>query len=321
MITSCITSWKPLLHRSTLVVSLLASVAVARDREPRVRNVYLRGNPKDQATSVYVTGEVVTVLRFQQPCDPARTKLLGWEGRFEPVDCAGKRVLVEPLQNLKPEDRFLLLVTLEDGKELPFTVTAIEHEHKKWEWPDQQVNVFLDPESPVALRKQLDDTLARERILEEAHRRHWRENTADHALARLVKKGAINLTQLRARRHWFFKKEGVDIDATFLAVEGKAAVLFQLTNRDPSKTWSLAEVRLRTTRPGEKAPILFGEARPFALQKDWEELAPGASGTFAVVVDKSAFTSQEGPCNLTVELYRHDGLLVGHVVLDRRFVR
>ncbi|WP_309896495.1 DUF2381 family protein [Archangium sp.] len=295
-------------------------MAVARDRKPYVRNVYLRGNPKHQATSVYVTGEVVTVLRFQQPCDPARTKLLGWEGRFEPVECAGKRVLVEPLQDLKPEDGFLLLVTLADGKELPFTVTAIA-QNKEWEWPDQQVNVFLDPESPAALRKQLDDTRARERRLEEANERHWRENTTDHALARLLKKGDMKLTQLRVRRRWFFKEEGMDLDATFLSGKGKAAVLVQVTNRDPAKAWSLAEARLRTTRPGEKAPILFGEARPFALQKDWGELAPGASGTLAIVVDKSAFTSQEGPCDLTVELYRHDGLLVGHVVLDRRLVR
>ena len=320
MITSYITSWKPLLHRSTLLVCLLASVAVARDREPRVRNVYLRGNPKHQATSVYVTGEVVTVLRFQQPCDPARTKLLGWEGRFEPVDCAGKRVLVEPLQNLKPEDRFLLLVTLEDGKELPFTVTAIA-QNKEWDWPDQQVNVFLDPESPAALRKQLDDTQARERRLKEANERHWRENTTDHALARLVKKGAINLTQLRARQRWTFKKDRVDLVATVLTDKAKAAVLVQVTNRDPAKPWSLAEARVLTTRSGERAPILFGEARPFALQKDWEELAPGESGTLAIVVDRSAFTSQEGPCDLTVELYRHDGLLVGHAVLDRRLVR
>lgn len=284
-----------------------------------MRNVYLRGNPKNAAERVYVTGEVVTVLRFQQPCDRARTKMLGWEGRFEPVECVGKRVLVEPLQNLKPEDGFLLLVTLEDGKELPFTVTAIGKE--TWERPDQQVNVFLDPETPAALRKQLDDTRARERLLTEENRRLWREDTEDHALARILKKGSVNLTQLRVRQRWFFKKEGVDLDATFLTGEGKAAVLFQVTNRDPSNPWSLAEARLRTTRPGEKAPILFGEARPFALQKDWDELAPGASGILAVVVDKSAFTSQEGPCNLTVELYRHDGLLVGHVVLDRRLVR
>ncbi len=51
------------------------------------------------------------------------------------MECAGKSVLVVPLQNLEPEDRFLLLVTLADGKELPFTVTAIGE--KGWERPDQ----------------------------------------------------------------------------------------------------------------------------------------------------------------------------------------
>src|SRR5688500_3131645 len=136
--------WKVLLQQSTLLLLLMASVSVARDREPHERNVYLRDDPKDEATRVYVTGQLVTVLRFQQPCDPTRTKTLGWQGRFEPVACAGKRVLVEPRQNLEPEDRFLLLVTLADGKELPFTVTAID---KQWKWPDQQVNVFLDPET------------------------------------------------------------------------------------------------------------------------------------------------------------------------------
>jgi hypothetical protein len=245
--------------------------------------------------------------------------MLGWEGRFEPVACAGKKVLVEPLQNLEPEDRFLLLVTLADGKELPFTVTAIGE--KEWERPDQQVNVYLDPETRDALRAQLKDTRRRERLLEEANRRHWEEDTEDHALARLLKRGALWLTPLKARQRWVFKKEGVNIEATLLTGKAKAAVLFQVTNRDPSKPWSLAEARLLTTRPGEKPPVLFGESKPFALQKDWDELAPGASGYLAVVVDKSAFTSREGPCDLTVELYRHDGLLVGHVLLDRRMVR
>jgi hypothetical protein len=126
-----------LLLRSTLLLFLVASVAAAGEREPRVRNVYLRDDPKDEAKRVYVTGEVVTVLRFQQPCDP---KMLGWEGRFEPVECVGKRVFVEPLQDLEPEDRFRLWVTLADGTELPFTVTALG---KEWERPDQQVNVYL----------------------------------------------------------------------------------------------------------------------------------------------------------------------------------
>jgi hypothetical protein len=42
-----------------------------------VRNVYLRDNPKDKVERVYVTGQVATVLRFQQPCDPERPKMLG----------------------------------------------------------------------------------------------------------------------------------------------------------------------------------------------------------------------------------------------------
>ena len=50
--------------------------------------------------------------------------MLGWEGRFEPVECVGKKVLLEPLHDLEPEDRFVLLVTLADGTELPFTVTG-----------------------------------------------------------------------------------------------------------------------------------------------------------------------------------------------------
>jgi uncharacterized protein (TIGR02268 family) len=308
----------PLLLRSTLLLVLAASVAVAKDREPNERNVYLRDNPKDEAERVYVTGGLVTVLRFQQPCDPARTKLMGWEGRFEPVECAGKRVLVEPIQNLEPEDRFLLLVTLADGKEVPFTVTAIG---KEWKWPDQQVNVFLDPETRDALRAQLEDTRTRERLLQEATRRHWQEDTEDHALARLLSRGAVQLTRLKRRHRWFLKKEGVNIESTILSGGTKAAVLFRVTNLDLSRPWSLSEARLLTTRPGEKAPILFGETKPFALQKDWDELAPGTSGAFAVVVDKSAFTSQEGPCDLTVELYRHDGLLAGHVLLDRRLLR
>ncbi|HYO74049.1 MAG TPA: DUF2381 family protein [Archangium sp.] len=308
----------PLLLRSTLLLFLAASGAAARDDEPRIRNVYLRDNPKDESERVYVTGGVVTVLRFQQPCDPARTKMLGWEGRFEPVDCAGKRVLVEPRQNLEPEDRFLLLVTLADGKELPFTVTAMG---KEWKWPDQQVDVFLDPETRDALRAQLEDTRTRERVLEEANRRHWQEDTEDHALARLLSRGSVHLTPFKKRRQWVLKTEEVHIKATLLTGKAKAAVLFQVTNGDPSKPWSLAEARLLTTRPGEKAPILFGEMKPFALQKDWDELAPGTSGVFAIVVDKSAFSSQEGPCDLTVEIYRHDGLLAGHIPLDRRLLR
>jgi hypothetical protein len=102
-----------LLFRSTLLLVLVAASAVAKDREPVSRNIYLSDDPRDEVRPVYVAGEMTTVLRFQQPCDAAGTKMLGWEGRFEPVECIGRRVLVEPLKDLEPGDRFLLRVSPE----------------------------------------------------------------------------------------------------------------------------------------------------------------------------------------------------------------
>ena len=309
--------------RSTLLVALLASMAMAKDHDLRVRNIHIRDNPNDETERVYVTGRVVTVLRLQQPCDPARTKLPGWEGRFEPIDCVGKRVLVEPLQDLEPEDRFLLLVSLSDGKELPFTVTSIGK--KAWERPDQQVNVFLEPESRDALQAELKATRQREEALLETVDRHFREDTADHALAKLLTTGAIHQTSFVERRKRLVRTDdGVEMVVRILAGKEKAAVLLTVTNRHPSKSWSLAEARLLTTRPGEdrRAPFLFGEARPFALRTDRNEIAPGQSGTVAVVVDKSAFKTDDGFVNtLALELYRQDGFLDTYVLLDRRLVR
>jgi uncharacterized protein (TIGR02268 family) len=315
----CRAMWKLPLLQSAPLLFLTASLVVGGGRDPNVRNVYIRDDPTDSAEQVYVKGEVATVFRLPQPCDPERTKLLGWEGRFEPVECAGRSVLVVPLQDLEPEDRFILLVTLADGKELPFTVTASGKE--KWERPDQQVNVFLGLESRDSLRAQLKDARTRAQLLEEAARRHWEQDTADNAIAKVLSKGSFKFTSLRPRKHWYFKNKGATIEATVLAGQAKAAVLFRVTNHDPTRPWSLAEARLLTTRPGEKPPLLFSETKPFALQAERDEIPPGTSGFIAVVVDGSAFTSQEGPCDLTVELYRHDGLMETHILLDRRLVR
>jgi uncharacterized protein (TIGR02268 family) len=310
---------KTLLPGFALSLILVASVAGARGREPFVRSLYLRGDPKDEVPQLYVVGQVATVLRFQQPCDPEGTKMLGWEGRFEPVACTGKSVLLIPLQNLEPTDRLMLLVTLADGQEVPFTVTAPVRE--AWGRPDQQVNVFLDPEAPDALRTQLAETQARERKLWEMAARHARENTEDHALAKLLTKGSAKLTSFRPRKSWYFKKDGAIIQATVFTSKNKVAVWLSVTNRHPSAPWSLAEARLKTTRAGETPPLVFGESKKFALQTSLDEIPPGQSGTLAIVFDKSAFTSREGPCDLTVEIYRHDGLLEAHVLVERRLVR
>ncbi|WNG15330.1 DUF2381 family protein [Cystobacter fuscus] len=309
--------------RSALLLVLVASVAMAGERDPNVWSAYVQGPPIESVRRLNVTPDAATLLRFQQPCDAAGTKLLGWEGRFEPVACAGKSVVIVPLQALEAEDRFLLVVRLVDGTEVPFTL--VRATRKEGEWPDQQVNVFIEPETREALQTQLKETRQRERLLEEATYRHSKEDTADDALARLLTTGAISQTSFIERRKRIVKTDdGAEMVVRIFAGKEKAAVLFTVTNRHSSKPWSLAEARLRTTRPGEdqRAPFLFGEARPFSLRADRDEIAPGESGNVAVVVDRSAFKADDGFVKtLALEIYRQDGFLDTYVLLDRRLVR
>ena len=129
-------------------------MSVAKVREPSERTLILQEHPRIDAHRVYVGGRVATVLRFEKPCDPERTKLLAWEGRFEPLLCGGKSVVLYPLNDLTPEDRFMLLVTLTDGTEIPFTVTAHRQSSSERE-VDQQVNVFADREGYDAVLSSL----------------------------------------------------------------------------------------------------------------------------------------------------------------------
>jgi uncharacterized protein (TIGR02268 family) len=167
--------------RSVLLAVLVASVASAKDREPQIRNVLLPWRPDRLARLVYVAGEVATVLHFEKDVDPARTKMEGWEGRFEPLAVAGKVVVLVPILDLTPEDRLPLVVTLVDGTQVPFTVTADKAT------VDHQVNLFWDPETTRYLRADLENALGRERRYREENERYAQEaNSPDHALAALL---------------------------------------------------------------------------------------------------------------------------------------
>jgi hypothetical protein len=143
MPTSSVLSWQKVLLLALLLVPTAASAhdSARPAFSPTPRNIYLWRNSKADVPEVFVAGGRVTVLRLPIPCDSSRTQLLGWEGRFEPLIASGRSVVLVPLQNLAPEDRFLLRVTLVDGSELPFTVTSSQDR------VDGQVNVFPDPTS------------------------------------------------------------------------------------------------------------------------------------------------------------------------------
>jgi uncharacterized protein (TIGR02268 family) len=308
---------KRLLLRSTLLLVLVAFVARAKEREPNERNIYLSDHPGREAPEVYVVGGIVTVLRLEHPCEPARTLLLAWEGRFEPVGCAGKRVFIEPFRDLEPEDRLMLLVTLVDGTELPFTVTS-QQKTTDDRTGDQQVNVFRDREAPKAVLASLYDSLQREGQLRQEVERYRKEDSVNHALAGLLAKGATKQTPFRERYVALFKSPaGVEFRVSVWASRNrdKAAVVVNVKNNSPTEPWSLMEARLMTEDGREQ--------RPFALRASREFWEPGGqSGQIAVVLDASVFDSKAGPDRLVLELFRQgDGLRQAWVHLDKQLLR
>ncbi|WP_257460797.1 DUF2381 family protein [Archangium lipolyticum] len=297
-----------LLFRSALLLVLVATEAMAKEHEPVERSIYLSDHPRSEAPNVYVAGRIATILRFEQPCDPERTKMLGWEGRFEPLLVGGKSVVLVPLLDLQPEDRLLLLVTLSDGTELPFTVTSRKQLVTDRDG-DQQINVFRDRKAPDAVLASLYDSLGRERELREEVERYRKEDSVDHALAALLLKGAVGMTPFLPRRSWVLKGDGVDMELQTFRSKHKAAVVFRITNKNPDESWKFREARLVNPHTGQ--------SRPFALRLERDSISPGASGGIAVVADKSAFTSEEVTDQLVLQLFQSDGLQQAYVVLER----
>ena len=303
--------WELVSCRSILLVALVASIASAKDREPQIRNVILPNGPDQVARPVYVAGEVATVLRFETEVDPTRTKIEGGEGRFEPLGVAGNLVVLVPLYDLTPEDRIPLVVTMMNGKQWPFTLTAEKAS------VDHQVNLLWDRDNDRYLRASLANALVRERLYREKVEQYEEENTVDHALASLLAKGAIKLTPFRERKSWLLKDEGEGTEIQVFVYTSKsrdkAAVVLSVQNHDP-EPWSLLEARLRAASNEEKK-------KPFAMQTSEAFLYEGARGRVAFVIDAHAFDASGGPERLVLEIFRQDGLKEAVVELDPSLFR
>lgn len=106
---------------SVLLVVLVATTALASEREKlAIRTVLLSEHPNSSTDYVYVKGQVVTVLRFEQPVNSAKTKMMGWEGRLVPLGVVGTKVILEPQRDLARDEGIPLVVTLIDNTEIPF---------------------------------------------------------------------------------------------------------------------------------------------------------------------------------------------------------
>lgn len=306
----------PLRFRCGLLLVLMALPALARDMDEKltIRTLNVPDHPEQEAPSIYVAGQVVTALRFEKEVDPAKTKFLAWEGRFETLLVGGKKVVLEPLRNLDEGEALPLLVTLVDGTEFMFLVKPKSRE--KWGWIDYQVNVFKEPDGYNAVLSSLYDSLNRERDLREENERFKKEeNSVDHAYATLLANGEVKKTPFRRKRYWRSKNEDMDMKVELFEGPGKAAAVIHLKNTYYGEPWALDGAYL--TRD-----FTHYTARPFALRMDRSVIVPGQSGKIAVVVDKSAFQTDEGQlANLALQIFRGDGLLQVAVALDHTLIR
>ncbi|WPB77245.1 DUF2381 family protein [Archangium violaceum] len=307
---------KKLLPRSTLLLVLAAAVAVAKVREPIERALILSEHPRSEAPRVYVGGRIATLLRLEKPCDPERTAMLGWEGHFEPVVCAGRWVLLYPLRDLTPDNPFLLRVTLTDGTEVPFIVTSHEQSYGNRE-VDQQVNVFASREDYDAVLSSLYRALQSERELRDQVERYQKEeNSIDHAYATLLVNGEVKQVPFKRKSSYELNDGDVGMKVEIFSGKGngKAAVVVRLDNTHRDGPWTLKEARVSSDSTSRTA-------QPFALRMNRAEIVSGASGSLAVVVDKSAFVSEKGMVGLVLEIFRDDGLQQLAVSLDPQLVQ
>jgi uncharacterized protein (TIGR02268 family) len=308
-----------LTFRSALLLVLVASVALARDPDEKlvIRTLKLSEHPSDSTHNIYVVGQVATILRFDRDVDPAKTKLLGWEGRFEPLVVGSKMVVLFPIRDLSRDEGVPLLVTLADKTEVPFLVRP-PWLQKEGGWPpftDHQINVFKDPDSFNLVFSSLQDALKRERALSEENERFKKEeNSVDHAYATLMVNGEVKKTPFHREVVYRPRNEDMDIVVEVFSGPGKAAVLVSLTNTYYGGPWTLDGAYL--TRD-----FTSSTARPFALRMDRTEIVPGQSGKIAVVVDKSAFEQEGQLADLALQLFRGDGLLQVAVTMDHTLIR
>jgi len=305
--------------RSGLLLVLIASAALAGgpDDTTVIRTLKVSDSPNQPTHAIYVAGQVATVLRFEQDVDPSKTRLLGWEGRFEPLLVGSKKVILEPLRDLNGDEGVPLLVTLKDGTEIPFLVRP--KRRSVLAPSDHQVNVFKDHEGYSAVLASLHDSMVRERELsDENERLKKEENSVDHAFATLLANGQLKKTPFRREVTYRSKNAEMDTVVEVFSGPGKAAAVITLTNTYHDKPWQLERATLIHMPPD----MTSATPRSFALRMNRASIVTGQSGTIAVVADKSAFMLETGQiADLTLQLFRGDGLLEVMVPMDHMLVR
>lgn len=246
---------------------------------------FLKDQPGQPVQTVHIAAEVATDLMFPREVNPSLTRLIGGDGRFEPLMVAGRSVVIVPLRDLALSESFSLIVTLKDGMVIPFTL----HAPGLRDSSDGQVDVYLDQEAPAAVRRALVQARGRLEALTAQNERYEQESASvAHAIAALLAGGRSELTPFtEAGGPRVLHDDGADIRVVTFKPRreeddpGMAVVVFRVTNKDPKVAWALDEVRLTSATSGD--------AKPFAFRAAARVVEPGKTEAMAVVIDAKAF--------------------------------
>ncbi|HYV44995.1 MAG TPA: DUF2381 family protein, partial [Myxococcaceae bacterium] len=268
--------------------------------EPQRTGLFFSKDQPDQPVqTVHVAGEVATNLMLPSEVDPSQTKLVGGDGRFEPLMISGRSVVIVPLRDLAFDESFSVLVKLKDGTAMPFSLRAPRHH----ESTDGQVDVYLNQEDTLAVRRALQLARLRVEELVAENERHVQEElSVDHALAALLARDKSELTPFTMAGYKLLQGGDVELKVfTFRprnrkANLGKAAVAFSVKNKDPKKPWELEEVRLMSATTGDM--------KAFASRASSPSIGPGETGMVAVVMNLDVFGSGVESDHLILELWR-----------------
>jgi uncharacterized protein DUF2381 len=121
-----IRSWMPLfLWAATFSTGVQSrEIPGASTLQLRVRDIILPSEQDAPAPDIYVDAQHATVLRFEAPLVPVDVHVPDWKGRFEPPLAHGQSVLLVPIVKLHEHERIPLLITLQGGTRVPFSLVA-----------------------------------------------------------------------------------------------------------------------------------------------------------------------------------------------------
>ncbi|WP_160174388.1 DUF2381 family protein [Archangium violaceum] len=263
------------------------------------RPIVLSELPPGHMAEIRVAADVPTLVRFESELDPAGTRLQEQNSSpFESLDVSGRLLLLHPSASAWLLPRMHLQVRRMDGTSLILVLVPSPPA-----LADAQVDVFLHPFSPGALRAALERVGAEHEALKlqyassQAELARYRDDefNADVAIAVLLLDDEAS-SHLVKDNVLEVKNADVRASAWFVRLAGRSAYVFLVMNRHRTENWTLGQGLILNDRTRESLPVIV-RARPSIIP-------PGGSGRVVLV---TRTPPSAGKARYEVQLQGPDG--------------